>query len=191
MVNVCTRRCSHETCLRRPSFNVQGSKTAAYCEQHARDGMIKTGNKRGSHRIGTRKASIKVDGGSAVYWARHADGTMVDDVHSTPFSNDACARQASGRKETDGASTACSNPESDMVDGVMTNDKVKCNVAGCEKVSAWGLCGEQASRCCHNGPLQGGLTLTVPSNHSKSVAHRSSHRGVGEGAYRVKVEAYL
>ncbi|CAN0537673.1 unnamed protein product, partial [Scytosiphon promiscuus] len=32
-------RCSHASCTRQPKYNVMGSK-AAYCKQHASDGMV-------------------------------------------------------------------------------------------------------------------------------------------------------
>ena len=44
MVHVPARRCSHDSCTKRPSFNVEGSKTAVYCKQHAEDGMVNIGD---------------------------------------------------------------------------------------------------------------------------------------------------
>ncbi|CAN0501740.1 unnamed protein product, partial [Scytosiphon promiscuus] len=40
MVDVVNRRCSHETCMKYPSFNVEGRKPAVYCKKHAADGMV-------------------------------------------------------------------------------------------------------------------------------------------------------
>ena len=40
MVNVRGKRCAHATCMKWPSFNVEGSKTPAYCKEHADDGMV-------------------------------------------------------------------------------------------------------------------------------------------------------
>ncbi|CAM9318963.1 unnamed protein product [Laminaria digitata] len=33
-------RCSHDACVAVPSFNVKGSKGAAFCKKHAEDGMV-------------------------------------------------------------------------------------------------------------------------------------------------------
>ena len=40
MVNVRRQRCSHKPCTKHPSFNVESSKTRAYCRKHAEDGMV-------------------------------------------------------------------------------------------------------------------------------------------------------
>ena len=47
-------RCSHDSCTRQASFNVEGSKKAAYCKQHAKDGMVDVRHKRCSHDSCTR-----------------------------------------------------------------------------------------------------------------------------------------
>ncbi|CAM9537695.1 unnamed protein product [Laminaria digitata] len=49
MVNVIGKRCSHDSCNRPPYFTVEGSKTAAYCKQHAQGGMVDVVNKHCSH----------------------------------------------------------------------------------------------------------------------------------------------
>ena len=40
------RRCSHASCSKASSFSVKGSKTAAYCRLHAKDGMVNDRRKR-------------------------------------------------------------------------------------------------------------------------------------------------
>lgn len=40
MGNVCSRRCSHVSCTRRPNFDVEGSKAAAYGREHAEGGVV-------------------------------------------------------------------------------------------------------------------------------------------------------
>ncbi|CAN0500610.1 unnamed protein product, partial [Scytosiphon promiscuus] len=39
MVNVRTKRCAHDSCIKNPNFNMEGEK-AAYCKEHAEDGMV-------------------------------------------------------------------------------------------------------------------------------------------------------
>lgn len=41
MIDVIRRRCLHDSCTTEPSFNVEGSKSAAYCKQHVGNGMVK------------------------------------------------------------------------------------------------------------------------------------------------------
>ena len=40
MVDVRSKRCLHQSCVRHPSFNFDGIKAPAYCKQHAEDGMV-------------------------------------------------------------------------------------------------------------------------------------------------------
>ena len=49
MVDVRSRRCSHGTCTKVPSFNVLGSKTGVYCKQHADNYMLDVRSKHCSH----------------------------------------------------------------------------------------------------------------------------------------------
>ncbi|CAN0512697.1 unnamed protein product [Laminaria digitata] len=39
MVNVRSKRCMHEACTTRPSYNFEGRKKV-YCKLHAEDGMV-------------------------------------------------------------------------------------------------------------------------------------------------------
>ncbi|CAM9987660.1 unnamed protein product, partial [Laminaria digitata] len=45
-IRATSRRCSHDSCPRRPSFNFKGSKSAMYCKEHAEDGMVDIVTKR-------------------------------------------------------------------------------------------------------------------------------------------------
>lgn len=40
MVNVCSRRCAHDSCAKRASYRGEGSKIPVYCQQHAEHGMV-------------------------------------------------------------------------------------------------------------------------------------------------------
>ena len=45
-MNVLSARCLHQLCMRQPTFNVDGSTKAAYCKEHAKDGMVDIYRKR-------------------------------------------------------------------------------------------------------------------------------------------------
>lgn len=49
MVDVHNRHWSHDARMVRPNFNIEGSKTDVYCNQHADDGMVNVIGKRCSH----------------------------------------------------------------------------------------------------------------------------------------------
>ncbi|CAN0529609.1 unnamed protein product, partial [Scytosiphon promiscuus] len=57
MVNVRRRRCSHNTCIKGPCYNVEGNKTAVYCKQHAEDGMVAVCSRRCTHDLCIRAPS--------------------------------------------------------------------------------------------------------------------------------------
>ncbi|CAN0413728.1 unnamed protein product, partial [Scytosiphon promiscuus] len=40
------KRCLHGTCMKRPSFNIEGSETPVYCKQHAEAGMVNAKSRR-------------------------------------------------------------------------------------------------------------------------------------------------
>ncbi|CAN0355067.1 unnamed protein product [Laminaria digitata] len=54
--------CSHHSCKRRPSFNAEGIKPAAYCKQHAVAGMVDVLNKRCLHDSCTNRAGYGMGG---------------------------------------------------------------------------------------------------------------------------------
>ena len=46
--------------MKAPSFNVEGSKTAAYCTQHAADGMVNVYRRRYSNESCMKEPSLDV-----------------------------------------------------------------------------------------------------------------------------------
>ncbi|CAN0454465.1 unnamed protein product, partial [Laminaria digitata] len=56
------RRCSHDGCRKGSSFNFEGSKTAAYCSQHAEEGMVNVYSKRCKNDLCARKPIFNVAG---------------------------------------------------------------------------------------------------------------------------------
>ncbi|CAN0505601.1 unnamed protein product, partial [Laminaria digitata] len=70
-------RCSYDDCTTQPSFNVEGCKTAVYCRQHARGGMVNVYSRRCSHDSCTRQPSFNVEGKTAAFCKQHAEHGMV------------------------------------------------------------------------------------------------------------------
>ena len=61
MVNVCRKVCLHDACSKLPSFGVESSKTAVYCEQHAEEGMVNVHNSCCSHDTCQKRLSYNAD----------------------------------------------------------------------------------------------------------------------------------
>lgn len=40
MVNVISKRCQEQGCMRIPCFNIEGKKTGVYCDAHKKDNMV-------------------------------------------------------------------------------------------------------------------------------------------------------
>ena len=134
------RRCSHHSCTVRPAFNVEGSKQALYCKQHAQDGMVDVRHKRCSHHSCTTRP----------LWGVLADGTA----------------------------TVCAGHKGDLLDGPIINFYFRCRAKGCNKLSRWGLGGEQPTHCADHASLEEGLVRTVGTDRSKGISRSLSSRGL-------------
>ncbi|CAN0500707.1 unnamed protein product, partial [Scytosiphon promiscuus] len=83
MVNVFSRRCSYDICLKRATSNVEGSKPAVYCKQHASDDMVDTHTRRCSHDTCTKKPLWGVlSGGMATACSEHKGEVLVGQLIS-------------------------------------------------------------------------------------------------------------
>ncbi|CAN0366942.1 unnamed protein product [Laminaria digitata] len=71
MVDVRAKGCLHGACKKRPYFNIERNKTAAYCKQHALDGMVDAHHKCCSHNSCTKRSR----------WGLLADGAATVCVH--------------------------------------------------------------------------------------------------------------
>ena len=79
MVNVYSKRCLHDSCIKCPSFNIRGSKTAVYCKQHAQDGMVNVCSKRCLHDSCMKRPTFNVKGSkTALYCRSHAADGLVN-----------------------------------------------------------------------------------------------------------------
>ena len=68
MVDVFSRRCLHNSCKKRTTFDVQGSNTALYCRSHAGDGFM---NRKVPSLEGVSTTGPKLTNSSATARTRH------------------------------------------------------------------------------------------------------------------------
>ena len=61
-MNIPSRRCSYAFCTKQHSFNVEGNKTAAFCKQHAKDGMVNVYSRCCSYDSYSKEPSFNVEG---------------------------------------------------------------------------------------------------------------------------------
>ena len=93
MVKTPIKRCSHESCMRPPSFNFEGSKPGVYCNRHAQDDMVHARDKRCSYDACSRQPSFNIRGRKmGVYCKQHTKNGMVN-VRSSLCAYDSCSKK--------------------------------------------------------------------------------------------------
>lgn len=167
MVDVHNRRCSFTSCTKRPSFNVDGVKVAAYCKQHADDGMVNVYHKRCSYASCSSYPSYNVASSkTAAYCKLHAADGMLDVRSRRSCLHTSCILRPAWGALTDSVATACTHHKGDIVGCPVVNFRARCKVAGCVKASRWGLHGRQPTHCGEHGPLQNELSCTMGASLS-------------------------
>lgn len=188
MVNVLSKRCFHDSCTRRPTFNPKGNKTAAFCKKHAEDGFVNVLNTLCSHGSCHRQPSFGVVGSKRpAYCKQHADTCMLN-VVSKRCSHDSCTMITQWGVLNVVSPTVCAQHKSDLPAGPMISFNARCKVAGCRKVSRWGLDGKQPTHCPDHGRLKDGLVRTVGADFSKTKYCSSFYGALRGAASHVKTE---
>ena len=167
MGNVLSRSCFHASCTRRASFNFEDNKTAAYCKQHAKEGMVNALTKRCSQAFCLTPATCNVEGSKVVANCKHHAPEEMVCVHGRRCSHDACTRHRVQSIVADGTATVCARHGNDLLRSPVINFKVDCKVPGCRKGSSWGIHGQQPTHCRDHGPLTEGLAQILGMQDSK------------------------
>lgn len=167
MVDVRSRRCSHDGCTKQSNFNVESSSTPLYCKAHAEDGMVNVCARCCLYDSCNKRPTLNHEGSTTpILCKQHAEEGMVD-VTSRRCSHDSCTKWPAWGVATDGAATVCPRHMSDILDGYAINFRAVCKVAGCTKLSRWGLNGEQPTHCPEHGALDDGLVCTVSTTRNQ------------------------
>lgn len=149
---------SHSTCTTEPSFNVDGSKTAACCRQHAKYGIVNVFARRCSHHaLCARQPRCNFDGSKTASFCKKnaVNGMMI--VHPPQrCSQTACTRQPAWGLATHSFGTVCSLHKRDIVGHFILNFRARCIVESCQKLCRWGLEGKRSGHCTVHGPFKGG-----------------------------------
>ena len=187
-MNVRSKRCSHVACAKVPHFNIEGSKTAAYCKQHAEDGMVNVLSKRCSHVSCTKIPNFSVKSSrTAAYCKQHAEDGMVN-IRKRHCSHHDCFKKPAWGLLTDGTATTCTYHKGDILGGPVINFWTLCEVEGCSKVSRWGPNGKQPTHCRNHGALKDGFVCTVRTTQTTNSTRSPSNGVVGTTSFHVKTE---
>ena len=191
MVDIRTRRCSHDLCTKRPSFNVEGSKRAAYCKRHAEDGMVQVSAKKCMSVSCTIRPSFNFVGNkTASCCKQHALDGMVN-VFAKRCSHAYCLKEPRWGVLADSEPTACIHHKGDILGGPVINFRRLCKVAGCNGLARWGIEDKQPTHCRHHGPRAGGLVCTVGKSRSKRSCRIPSYGAVKGLSFIVKPECFF
>ena len=184
MVDVRSKRrtCAHDNCARLPKFNREGSKTAAYCKQHAEDGMVDVCHKRCSHDSCTKHPVFNVEGSKvAVYCKQHAGDGMVN-VLSRRCLHELCTRRPSFMTKGSKTATYCKqHAEKGMVD-VLTK---RCSHETCEKTPLFNFEGIKTGAYCKQHARIGMIDV-----RSKRCSQESCMRRPNFNAEGSKIQVY-
>ncbi|CAN0478399.1 unnamed protein product [Ascophyllum nodosum] len=138
MVDVYRKKCGTESCSKRPSFGVAGTKTAEYCAQHAPHGMVDVYNKKCKAESCSKRPSFGVAGTkTAEYCAQHTLDGMVD---VKPRKR---KTEGSGKKLSFGVAgtTTVEFCAQHASDGMVDVKPRKLKAEGCEKKPSLGVAG--------------------------------------------------
>ena len=129
-MDVRSRRCSHDSCTKRPSFNVEGSKTAVYCRQHAMDGMVYVHSRCWLHDSCTKHPGFNVAGSkTAAYFKQDAMDGMVKGK-SRRSSHDSSTKQPTFNAKGSIAATYC---KQHAMEGMVYVRGRRCSHGSCTK----------------------------------------------------------
>lgn len=114
----------------------------------------------------------------ALYCKKHAGDGIVN-VLILRCCHDPCVKRPGFGALSDGTAFVCGIHRGDIVGSPAINFRALCKVAGCRKISKWGLGGKQPSDCPGHGPLEDGLvcTVAVGTAGSKLIPSSLFHNG--------------
>lgn len=189
MVNVLSKSCLHESCTKKPSFNIAGSKAAVYCMQHALDGMMNIRSKRCSSDSCMKHPCYNVEGSKTpVYCKRHALDGMVNVVNKR-CSRDSCTKRPNYNVEGSKKGAYCKQHADDgMVDVIGR----RCSQGDCTKYPSFNTEGSKTPAYCKQHALDSmimvnrrtcsrDLCSTAPSSNvqGKTPAYCKQHADEG------------
>lgn len=137
--------CAVPGCAKKPSYGVNGTKTAQFCGQHRKEGMVNVRSKKCTDTGCGKKASYGVDGTtSGQFCAQHAEKGMVN-VRSKKCAEKGCTKRPSyGVGGTRNAQFCVKHRTEGMVDVCSK----KCAVLGCTKQPSYGVDGTKMPQFC-------------------------------------------
>ena len=152
MVNVKDKKCIHEGCRTRPTFNTEGEANGLYCATHKKEGMVdvkhKTCINEGCRKIPTFNTEGEANG---LYCATHKKEGMVD-VKSKTCIHEGCKKKPTFNTEGEANALYCATHKKEGM--VNVKDKT-CIHEGCRKIPIFNTEGEANALYCATHKKEG------------------------------------
>jgi hypothetical protein len=167
MVDIVSKRCNHDNCVTRPSYNLPGEATGLYCFKHKEDEMINVLEKRVClHPKCTKRPNYNFPGEKkGVFCFDHKDADMVD-VINKKCKHINCNTRPNFNFETETNGVYCFNHKEDGMIDITSKfcQSPKCMekpIYGRAKATKPHFCGKhktpdminfvEATKCCIKG----------------------------------------
>jgi hypothetical protein len=148
MVDVVSRRCSANGCLKRPLYGFEGEQ-ATFCAAHKIPGQVDRKSKRCLHTDCCTVPSYAFDGQKAQFCINHAQKGMVNVVSSRCLSVGCTVRASFALQRGQRPSYCAKHRQESMVD-VRSR---QCEEPGCHRQPSYGEHGEKPTYCSlHRAP---------------------------------------
>jgi Holliday junction resolvase len=152
-VDVKSKRCEHDGCKTRASYNIEGQKPR-YCVVHKLEGMVDVKNKRCEHDGCKNRASYNIEGQQPIYCAEHKIEGMVE-VKSKRCEHDGCKKYRIYNIEGQ-QPIYCAEHK---LEGMVNVTSKRCDHDGCKKHRVYNIEG-QTPIYCFNHKLEGMVNVT-------------------------------
>ena len=176
MVDVLSKRCLHDFCTKIPSFNVEGSRTSAYCKQHAEDGMVDITSKRCLHDSCTRRPTFNVKGRkTAAFCRKHAEDGMVN-VSKRRCSHALCTKRPHFNVEGSKTAVYCKQHADDGMVNVLSK---RCSHDSCTKFPSFNVAGLRTPAYCKQHAEDGMVNIVKKRCSHGSCTKQPNFNTVG------------
>lgn len=169
MTNVITKRCAGQGCTKFSSYGFAEVKTAQFCAQHAKDGMVE--EKICAHEGCDKKASFGVAGGkTAQFCCQHAQDGMVK-VSSKKCAHQGCTKGPSFGVAGGKTAHFCSQHAKR---GMVNVTNKRCTYQGCRKVATHDVAGGNTAQFCSQHAKRGMMDVKSKRCTRQGCPTRSS-----------------
>jgi hypothetical protein len=176
MVNVISKRCFHENCNKRPSFNFE-NEVPIYCYDHKLDGMVNVANSKCHHENCSVKPSFNyIDQNQGLYCSKHKLENMVNVVNNRCEFQD-CNVKPGFNYEKENYGLYCNKHK---LEGMVDVINRKCAYENCSVIPIFNYPEEIKGIYCNTHKLKDMINVVNEKCHYDSCSIRPIYNYVNE-----------